>query len=227
MVKKHFSLTLFFFLAIHALSAQDWFSNFDMNDWLQGYVIGIAGDTINGSVRFDYPVAMQKHVLFYKKSGSPDQPVTYGPADVRGYGIEGKRWVSTQVMMETYDGAYQFSRFGIAETIPGPIVIVRIFEEADKKKKKLNSDQANRIVRGISYNHDPNSFRDLYIKKFEETAVPVFSREFKKSFQEKMLDYVNDHDELKDKIIDKSWGYNDLMKIANEYNRWYQMKKTR
>jgi hypothetical protein len=224
MIKKNSILPLLLTLCIHAVHAQDWFSKYDKNEQLEGYVIGIAGDTISGLVQYDYPVAMQKQVLFFRNN-NPDNPVHYGPADIRGYGINDKNWISTRVKMETYDGPYEFTRFGLVETIPGPMALLRIFEEADKKKKKLNSDEANRIYRNIAYEMDPGSFKDLYIKKLENPAEAVFSKEFKKTFTEKILRMVGDHPELKEKILDKSWGYRELEKIVNEYNRWHFTRK--
>jgi hypothetical protein len=220
MIRKISYLTLLLFLAFHYVYAQDWFSVINKNDRQKGFVIGIAGDTVHGQIQYDYPVAMQKQVAFLQNAGVSNQ-ATYGPPDIRGYGMNNKRWISSRVIMETYDGPYQFARFGLVETIPGPLALIRIFEEIDKKKKKLNSDQADRIYRNIQFNWDQSSFDDLYIKKHEELATPVSSKEFKRSFSEKILHYIGDHQELREKILDKSWGYNDLEKIVNEYNRWY------
>jgi hypothetical protein len=225
MFRKNIILVFLLTLPFHKMHAQDWFSGFKKGDKLDGYVIGIAGDTIPGLIQFDYPVAMQKQLVFFKSNPAETTPVTYGPAHIRGYGINDKRWLSAQVMMETYDGTYKFARFGLLETIPGPLALLRVFEEADKKKKKLNSDQASKIYKNISYEMDHGSYQDLFIKKYEDPAMAVSSKEFKKSFQKKMLLYVGDHQDLKQMIIDKSWGYKDLEKIVNEYNRWYAEHK--
>ncbi|MBS0000746.1 MAG: hypothetical protein KFF73_17320 [Cyclobacteriaceae bacterium] len=220
MIRKISYLTLLLTLAFHYVYTQDWFSVINKNESQEGFVIGIAGDTVYGQIQYDYPVSMQKQVAFIQNAGVRNQ-ATYGPADIRGYGMNNKRWISSRVIMETYDGPYQFARFGLVETIPGPLALLRIFEEIDKKKKKLNSDQADRIYRNIQFNWDQSSFDDLYIKKHEDPATPVSSKEFKRSFSEKILHYIGDHQELREKILDKSWGYNDLEKIVNEYNRWY------
>jgi hypothetical protein len=220
MIRKSISITLLSALIVHLAIAQDWFSKYDKDTHLQGYLIGIAGDTITGLVQYNYPVVMQKRVAFFQ---APDQQnrKTYGPGDIRGYGTEDKRWISTQVIMDTYDGPFQFNRFGLVESIPGPLALLRIFDEQDKKKKKLNSEEAEIIYRKIPYIRDPSSYDQLYIKKNEEAAIAVFTKEFRKSFQEQILNYVGNHQELKQKINDKSLGWKDLEKIVSEYNRWF------
>ncbi len=220
MIRKSFPIALLSVMVVHIAVAQDWFSEYDRNTHHQGYIIGIAGDTIAGFVQYDYPVVMQKRVAFFQSPGQQN-PKTYGPGDIRGYGMEDKKWISTQVIMDTYDGPFQFNRFGLVESIPGPVTLLRIFDELDKKKKKLNSEEAEVIYRNIPYNKDPSSNDELYIKKNEEAAIAVFKKEFRKSFPEQILNYVGNHQELKQKINDKSLGWKDLEKIVNEYNRWF------
>jgi hypothetical protein len=201
--------------------AQDWFSIHNLNEPIEGYIIGIPGDTIPGLIRFDYPVAMQKYVDFYMNPGSGDKPVTYRPDDIRGYGINRKRWISVQVILDTYDGPYEFSRFGQVETIPGPVALVRLFAELDKQKKRLNSEEADRIYKNIPFDRNFSSYKNIYLKKMEEPAMEISSKQFKKNFPDNILDLMGNHPDLKKKIDDKSWGYRDLVKIVNEYNRWY------
>lgn len=217
---KSIPLILFFAIIIHFTNAQGWFSAYDRNDRREGYVIGIAGDTISGQIKYDYPVVMQKRVSFFQTLNQQN-PILYGPGDIRGYGLEDKRWISTQVIMDTYEGPFQFNRFGIVESITGPISLLRIFEELDKKKKKINSEEAEIYYRNTLYNRNPSSYDHLYIKKNDGPAIPVFTKEFRKTFNEQILKYVGDHKELKEKINNKAWGKRDLEKIVNEYNRWF------
>lgn len=220
MTLKIIPMTLLLVTAVIVTQAQDWFSKYEKEALLEGYIIGIAGDTIRGQIRYDFPVVMQKRVAFFQSPRQQD-PMIYQPGDIRGYGIRDRRWISTQVIMDTYDGPFPFNRFGQVESMPGPLVLVRIFEEKDKHKKKLNSEEAEVIYRKIPYTRIPGSLDHLYIKKNEEPAIAVSDREFRKSFPRLILKYVGDYEELKEKIENKSWGWKDLDKIVNEYNRWY------
>ena len=220
MILKSIPVTLFMALTANLTLAQDWFSEYERNTPREGYIIGIAGDTIPGHIQYDYPVAMQKRVTFFRTLNQQN-PNIYGPGDIRGYGVEDKRWISVQVIMDTYEGPFQFNRFGLVESMPGPIALVRIFEEQDKRRKKLNSEEAEIIYRNIPDKREPGSFDNVYIKKNEEPAVAVFTREFKKSFPQPILNYTADHGELKKKIDTRAWGWRDLDKIVNEYNRWF------
>ncbi len=217
---KSIPLTLLLTLVVHISIAQDWFSEYERKTLREGYIIGIAGDTIRGQIQYDYPVVMQKRVAFFQIPGQQNLKI-YEPGDIRGYGMADKRWISTQVIMETYDGPFQFNRFGMVESIPGPVALMRIFDEMDKHKKKLNSEEAEIIYKKIPYNREADSFDNLYIKKNEEPAIAVFTREFKKSFGQVVIRYVSDHRELKEKIDAQSLGWKDLEKIVNEYNRWF------
>jgi hypothetical protein len=220
MIVKSMLTTLLLATAVFMAQAQDWFSEYERETLLDGYIIGIAGDTIHGQVRYDYPVVMQKRVAFFQ-SPRQQEPKIYQPGDIRGYGMKDRRWISTQVIMDTYEGPYPFNRFGLVESIPGPLALVRIFEEKDKHRKKLNSEEAEIIYRNIPYTREGGSFDHVYIKKNEEPAMAVSVREFRKSFPNQILKYVGDYEELKGEIENKSWGWKDLDKIVNEYNRWY------
>jgi hypothetical protein len=220
---KSISLLISLVFALQTAAAQDWFSDHERNTNQTGYIIGIAGDTITGQIQYDYPVIMQKRVTFFQSSVLQD-PKIYQPGDIRGYGLSDKRWISTKVIMDTYDGPFQFNRFGLVESNPGPVALLRIFEEKDKHKKKLNSEEAEILYRNIPYNREPGSYDHLYIKKNEDPAISVFTREFKKTFTSQILHYIGDHQDLKDKIENGSWSWKDLDKIVNEYNRWYLSK---
>ena len=220
---KNIYLTFLLITSIQVASAQDWFSTVKKNEKRQGYIIGIAGDTIPGQIQYDYPVVMQKRVMFFQ-NGQMLKAELYEPEDIRGYSMDEKRWVSTRVNMETYEGVFLFNRFGIMETIPGPIALLRIFTEQDKTKKKLNSEEAEVLYRNIQTKRKPGSMKDLYIKKNEDPATAVFTKEFKRSFSDMIKSYVGDHLELKEKITNKFWRWKDLEKIVNEYNRWFESR---
>jgi hypothetical protein len=223
MILKKISPILAMIVTIHSVCAQDWFSSLQRDEKMTGYIIGVAGDTIQGMIQFDYPIVMQKRVTFFQEGQSRNNAV-YRPADIRGYSIGEKRWLSLKVKMDTYEGLFLFDRFGIVETIPGPIALVRIFEEKDKVKKNLNSEEAEKLFKKITYNRDPGSLENIYIQKPSEPATAVFTRDFKRSFQDRILGYVGEHTELKEKILSKTWGWKDLEKIVNEYNRWFDSR---
>ncbi len=202
---------------------QDWFTEHAQGESIPGYVLGIAGDTILGSVKYDYPVVMQKRVYFNPSQGSAGME-EYTPDNIRGYSINEKLWISATVVIETYDGQYKFKRFGILESDPGPISLLRIFDEQDKLKKKINSEEAEKMTKNILLNYPDNSLRSLYIKKTDGEAELLSAKSFKKTFISKIRTYVGDFDELMKKIEAKEYQIGDIRKIVDEYNAWFESK---
>ena len=202
---------------------QDWFTEHAQGESVPGYVLGIAGDTIMGSVKYDYPVVMQKRVVFNPLQGSVGME-EYTPDNIRGYSINEKLWVSTTVVMETYNGQYKFKRFGILESDPGPISLLRVFDEQDKLKKKINSEEAEKITKSIMLDYPENSLKSLYIKKTDGEAELLSTKSFRKSFISKIRMYVGDFDDLMEKIEAKQYQIGDIRKIVTEYNNWVESK---
>jgi hypothetical protein len=202
---------------------QDWFTVHAQGENIPGYVLGIAGDTIQGSVKYDFPIIMQKRVYFNPIQGSSGRE-EYTPDNIRGYSINKKLWISTTVIMETYNGQYKFKRFGILESDPGPISLLRIFDEQDKQKKNINSEEAERMTKNIMLNYPENSLNSLYIKKNEGDAELLSGKSFKKSFISKIRIYVSDYEALMNKIENKQYQIEDIRKIVAEYNKWFESK---
>ena len=203
--------------------SQDWFSIHNQGENIPGYILGIAGDTIKGSVRYDFPIVMQKRVYFNPKQGSASME-EYNPDNVRGYSINKKLWISTTVIMETYNGQYKFKRFGILESDPGPLFLLRIFDEQDKLKKNINSEEAEKMSKNIMLNYPENSLNSLYIKKIEGEAELLSAKSFKKSFISQIRMYVGDYEALMKKIESKQYQISDIRKIVAEYNKWFESK---
>jgi hypothetical protein len=202
---------------------QDWFKEHAQGESVPGYVLGIAGDTIMGSVKYDYPVIMQKRVYFNPLQGSSGME-EYTPDNIRGYSINEKLWVSTTVVMETYDGQYKFKRFGILESVQGPISLLRVFNEQDKLKKNINSEEAEKMTKGIMLDYPESSLDNLYIKKTDGDAELLSAKSFRKSFIPKIRMYVGDFDDLMKKIETKQYQIKDIRKIVSEYNNWSESK---
>lgn len=200
---------------------QDWFTANGQGENIPGYVLGIAGDTIKGSITYDYPVVMQKRVYFnpLRESSTREE---YSPENIRGYSIDEKLWISASVILETYNGPYKFKRFGILESDPGPISLLRVFDEQDKLKKRINSEEAEKMTKNIMVKYPENSLEYLYIKKTDGDAELVSGKSFRKSFITKIRTYVGDFDELMRKIESKQYQIEDIRKIVSEYNNWYE-----
>jgi len=188
---------------------------------MPGYILGMAGDTIQGFIKYDYPVIMQKRISFYAKADQPD-PVTYSPENIWGYSVAGKKWISTNVIMETYNGPYSFRRFGILESDFGALMLLRIFNEGDKLKKNMNSTEAEKELKNINLNYPDHSLDQLYIKKTDSDAELLTSKTFRKSFLSKMKVYIGDDKELLKKIRNKDYSLKDIFEITPEYNQWYR-----
>ncbi len=216
----------FIFIALLLFSfqgnTQNWFSEIDLGNKNPGYVIGIAGDTIKGYIQYDYPIVMQKRVAFYDNTNG--NKAIYQPEDIRGYGIGKTYWASISVRINTYNGIYVFQRFGILESDSGPVTLYRIFEEMDKKKKRINSNEAESLFDKISFYREKQSLDHLYIKKLEKPAEKVMAKSFRKSFPEKMNMYIRDHSVLLEKIKAKDLKLEDIDQIVTEYNNWYSSK---
>lgn len=216
----------FFFLIVFAgfrTYGQDWFSQHKQGDPVKGYIITIAGDTLPGSIRYDYPVIMQKRISFTRSEDG--NSVTYQAKDIRGYSCAGQNWVSATVNIETYNGPIKFDRFGILYSGRGPLQLLRIFPEKDKVEKKMSSSKAETIYKGISTEESEKSFDDLYIKKFETPAESVTSQDFKKDFSANMSRYVSEDKDLMNKLNNKGYRYADLLKVVKEFNEWFLQNK--
>ncbi len=217
---------LFFFLLLlitSSASGQDWFTRHEQGDSVAGYIVTIAGDTIQGTIKYNYPVVMQKRVSFTRR-GTTDG-VIFQAKDIRGYSCDNMHWVSATVSIKTYQGPVKFQRFGILYSGKGPLELLRIFPEKDKLLKRMSSTKAETIDKNIPLNQPVNSFKNLYIKKFEEPAEDVGTSVFKKGFIQRVSQLVSDDKDLMDKIGNKVYKYNDLLKIVNDYNQWYLNRK--
>ena len=224
-MKKYLIILPAFLISFQTIS-QDWFSNHDYGESVSAYVLGMAGDTIKGSIKYDFPIVMQKRIYFNPLQGSNNRE-EYTPDNLIGYSIDGKSWFSTSVIMETFNGPFKFKRFGILESDPGPVSLLRIFDEQDKLKKKINSAEAEKKSENIMLNYPENSLDYLYIKKNEGDAELLSSKTFKKSFVSKMRLYVGDYEALMQKIESRQFQLGDLKKIVAEYNQWFESKRYR
>lgn len=215
--------TVKIYLIIYLIStigfAQDWFSAHQQGEKIPGHIIGMAGDKIQGWIMYDYPVIMQKRIYFFAREQDPD-PTIYEPDNIRGYSILDKKWVSATVTMFTYDGPFDFKRFGILESEEGPIMLLRIFNENDKLKKKINSAEAEKEIDNIKFNYPEHSIDQLYIIRSDGEAEPVFIKDFKRSFLFKMKVYVGRNEDLLQKIESRKYTLKDIYTIVSEYNSW-------
>ena len=199
--------------------AQNWFSENNQGDKMPGYVLGMAGDTIQGFIKYDYPIIMQKRISFYP-TDETSKPIIYSPENIWGFSVANKKWISATVIMETYDGQYTFKRFGILQKDQGALMLLRIFNERDKLKKNVNSAEAEKDLKNIDLNYPDNSIDQLYIKKTDGEAESLTSKAFKKSFLTKMRSYVGDNKNLLKKIESKEYSLKDIFRITEEYNQW-------
>ena len=221
MTRKNHLLAIFLLIGINTY-AQDWFSKYEKGTKIEGYIIGIAGDTLHGSIVYTYPIAMQKRIQF-NKSGTGN-PMVFTPDDVRGYGYDDMAWTSTMIRMNTYDGPYIFKRFGIIQSDPGPLGIYRVFEEPDKHIKRLNSEDAEKEFRKISLAQAEGNLDNLYIRKGDEAGELLSSKTFRKNFTERMRYYVGDFESLYTMLKNKERQLDDIFEIVNEYNRWFESR---
>jgi hypothetical protein len=219
---KNFFLFLFLFAGI-SVYGQEWFSKHQQAEETDGYIITIAGDTIRGKILYDYPVIMQKRISFVGKDNSGT--VVYQPKDIRGYSSENIIWESVLVNMATYNGPIKFNRFGILYSGSGPIHLLRIFTEKDKLGKNITSTKAEIMYKGITLSQEEKSFDNLYIMKQESPAEDVNSKEFRHDFINNISGLVSDNKELTAKIQAKEYGFNDLLKIVEEYNKWFMEQR--
>ncbi len=215
---KYSSLILVFLVSLNSYG-QDWFSSHQQGEPVKGYIITIAGDTLNGNITYDYPVIMQKRISF--TSARNGETVIYQPKDIRGYACSGLVWVSASVTLDTYNGPIRFNRFGMLYSSQGPLELLRIFPEKDKEIKKMSSTKAETIYKGIYLTQDKKSFRDLYIKKLEDPAESVNTSDFRKDFINMMARRISDDKELMEKVNNRELRYDDLPEIVKEYNQWF------
>ena len=194
-----FSLLILCFFSFSKVCAQSWFSEIDQGEKIDGFVIGIAGDTIKGKITYDYPIVMQNRLIFTEK-GNPGKEIQYIPFGIWGYSFNNMYYESTQVLMETYQGTYRFNRFGILTIKPGAIGIYRIYPEKDKLKRNVSSLEAETEYENIQQNPSENDYSTLYMKKLEEPAIYMGSKSFQKKFEEIIGTMVSDNSTLYNKV---------------------------
>ena len=197
--------------------SQDWFKNHNLEEKIKGFIVGMAGDTLHGYIVYDYPIVMQKKVSIYFDQSDVEKK-NFGPGDIRSYYLEGKNWMSSDVMTETYNGRFKFSRFGIEVSSNGPVSLIRFYDEMDKHKKKMNSEEADIIFEKIPLEQKVGSLKYLYISKLSEPAEKIDSKSFNKDFISNMKNYIGDDEVLYGKIINKELTVNDIYIIVEEYN---------
>ncbi len=218
-----FSLLLLCFFNFSTVIAQDWFSENEHGQKIDGFIIGIAGDTIRGKITYDYPITMQNRLIFEEDS-NPEKEIQYMPFNIWGYSFNEVYYESTQVKMKTYQGTYRFNRFGILSSKPGAIGIYRVYPEKDKLKKNVSSLEAETEYDKISRNASENDFSTLYIKKLEEPAVCLGSKSFQKKFEHEIGSLISDNSTLFNKVKNKEYTIRDIHKIVEEYNREYRSR---
>lgn len=225
---KHFSLILpvLFLLNTSVTFGQDWFSEIQPEEKINGFIIGIAGDTINGMIQYDYPIIMQNNLSFTHES-TVGREVQYQPFDIWGYSFNGIYYESIQVNMETYQGTYTFNRFGILSSVPGAIGIYRIYPEKDKLKRNVSSLEAEMEFEKIQQNPLKDDFSILYIKKLEDPAICMGTRSFQKNFIEYITPLISDHKDLLKKVENKEYTIDNIYQIVMEYNQFYKSEKFR
>ena len=219
-----FPIILLLFTAINPVSAQDWFSEIRHEEQIEGYVIGIAGDTITGNIKYDYPIIMQNRVIFTEANNSGKE-VQYTPFDVWGYSFNGTYYESILIKMETYQGIYSFNRFGILSSEPGAMGIYRIYPERDKLKKNVSSLEAEIEYEKIPLYPSKNDLSLLYVKKLEEPAVCMGTKSFQKKFIENISRLISDHEQLLQKVTSNEYTIENIQQIVNEYNRFYRSRQ--
>lgn len=225
---KYFTLILpaLLLLNISVTLGQDWFSEIQPEEKINGFIIGIAGDTINGMIQYDYPIIMQ-NTLSFTHVNTSGREVQYQPFDIWGYSFNGIHYESIQVNMDTYQGTYTFNRFGILSSVPGAIGIYRIYPEKDKLKKNISSLEAEMEFEKIQRNPPKDDFSTLYIKKLEDPAICMGTRSFQKNFIEHITPLIADHEELFKKVENKEYTIDNVYQIVMEYNQFYKSEKFR
>jgi len=208
------------FLSISGTSGQDWFDKTEQGLDIEGYIIGIAGDTIQGTIRYDYPIVMQNRLIFTENNSSEKQ-TQYMPFSIWGYSFNDTYYESTQILMNTYQGTYRFNRFGILLSKPGALAIYRVYLERDKHKKNVTSLEAETDYQKIKRNPPEDDFSTLYLKKLEEPAIWIDSKSFHKKFKEIVGTMISDNKDLKQKVESGEYTIRDIYKIVEEYNTAY------
>ncbi|MFC2125898.1 hypothetical protein ACFLU5_13930 [Bacteroidota bacterium] len=215
-----YSLLLLYLSGFSETYGQDWFIEIEQGQKIDGFVIGIAGDTINGKITYDYPIVMQNRLIF-SDDNNPDEEIQFTPFDIWAYSFNDIYYESVKIKMQTYQGSYLFNRFGILTSKPGAMGIYRFYPERDKLKKNISSLEAETEYDKIK-KHPPNDdFSTLYIKKLEEPAVNMGSKSFQKSFVDIIGSMISDNTDLYNKVKNKEYTIQDIHRIVEEYNREY------
>jgi hypothetical protein len=218
-----FSLFLFCMFGISITYAQDWFNEIEQGEKVDGFVIGIAGDTIRGKIIYDYPIVMQNRLIFYDNN-NPNKEIQFTPFDIWGYAFDNTYYESVKIRMETYQGTYLFNRFGVLVSEPGAVGIYRIYPEQDKLRKNISSLEAETEYDKIKKNPPKNDYSTLYIKKLEEPGENIGTKSFQKKFVEIMGTLISDNSDLYNKVKNKEHTLQNIFTIVEEYNKAYRSK---
>lgn len=197
-IKYFITILIVFFMSMMGYS---------QNEYISGYIISEASDTIQGLIKDRKPEPFGKIYKKIKFKSKKSRRRRYGPNDIQGYKIGQEEFVSMW-----FSESAEFFKYK-TESVPG---------KGEKHFFKLKA-------RGyLSYYHlesiDDSGLnnRGFFKRESEEAMVSVRTGLF--GLNKKRLNtYFNDCPTLQNEIQDKI--ITDPYEIVNFYNEWYKKAK--
>ncbi len=174
--------------------------SFSRNDFMNGYVVLNNGDTLYGEVKDrkeGFSAKLINPIIFKGEKGRdrfrPDEIIAYNRGGANFHSIPYSSGNDLMGMTRIKVGRRQFLRVYISGYL------------------SLYEDE---FVDGDGPNYDGN----FYLIREDEMQYALVSMLF---FRKRLTEYFKDAPQIAEAIDNRDYRYRDIVKIVNEYNKWY------
>lgn len=205
------------FLAILPLTAnaQADPTNPERGTVLPGFVITLNGDTVKGYL-LNINLWMNQHMtFFYNTPEDKEGRVKYKPREIKAYQVGNRYYESMKYPFSYSIYPYNF----ILRKVDGAVKYYVWYYNEDRSK--LMSPDISLVELTKAFVFDENElWKDEFARK-ENGEFIKFDFKFLLKFAKNMSAFVEDNEDLAQKILNKEAGYHgvDIEKIILEYNR--------
>jgi hypothetical protein len=211
-MKKTICILLICFTSI-SVFAQDWSdTKYKFNEIYPGYIVTLAGDTVNGYISHSTRSYAQENCIFYSDASKKDKK-KYKPKELKAYGVADKHYRSILFSAGLMKQSLNF----VLLTKPGRISQFLYYQENDALKMQGKNE---------SYaDYDARIHTDEILwQKLDEN--PVSQQGFILGFAKKVSKMTADYPELSAKVENKEKGFGllNVNSIMDEYNEYWLQK---
>ena len=192
------SISMFFLILSFSLKAQN--DDYINKKEVSVQIITNEGKILFGKTRFSYMSELQEEIWFYypaKDDPSHKDIQVYRPFEIAGFTLDGKQFIS----IEQAGLVAGLNQFFLQKDIEGKLKLFTLYklDNIDKVESQENFLQK-----------DADKYYSLKNLKFI-------------NFKKTMSSYVSDCPDLSEKIADKTYIAQDIEKIVEEYNGYFEL----